>query len=71
MERVIVKGLMNLSGDLKGDYFPLQGSMSYAAKPGGMDSEKEVFGRRDGATRHLKCQLLLVFCVRLEESHWV
>jgi creatine kinase len=29
LERVIVKGLTNLTGELKGDYFPLHGSKSY------------------------------------------
>merc|ERR1711962_531054 len=41
LERVIVKGLMGLEGDLKGDYFPLHGNRSYAAKPNGMSLEKE------------------------------
>jgi len=41
LERVIVKGLLNLKGELAGDYFPLNGSMSYAPKPGGMTHEKE------------------------------
>jgi creatine kinase len=41
LERIIVKGLMNLKGDLKGDYFPLAGSNSYALKPGGMSHAKE------------------------------
>jgi len=41
LERVIVKGLLGLTGDLKGDYFPLHGSRSYAAKPTGMSVEKE------------------------------
>ena len=27
---------MNMKGDLKGDYFPLNGSHSYPAKPNGM-----------------------------------
>jgi len=41
VEQLIVKGLMNLEGDLKGDYFPLAGSRSYASKPIGMSNEKE------------------------------
>merc|ERR1719253_72534 len=40
LEALIVKGLMNLDGDLKGDYFPLNGSKSYEAKSGGMTKEK-------------------------------
>ena len=34
VERVVVKGLLNMSGDLAGAYFPLAGSRSYAAMPG-------------------------------------
>jgi len=48
LERVIVKGLMGLTGELKGDYFPLNGSQSYAAKPGGMSEEKEEALRKGG-----------------------
>jgi len=31
IERVIVKGLMKLEGDLAGDYFPLAGMLHHAA----------------------------------------
>merc|ERR1711937_205235 len=48
LERVIVKGLMGLEGDLKGDYFPLHGNRSYAAKPTGMSLEKEEELRSNG-----------------------
>merc|ERR1712176_1470655 len=48
LERVIVKGLMGLTGELKGDYYPLHGSQSYAAKPGGMSEEKEEALRKNG-----------------------
>lgn len=41
LERVIVKGLLSMTGELKGEYFPLAGSRSYAAKPNGMSEEKE------------------------------
>merc|ERR1711970_659319 len=41
VERVVVKGLLNMTGDLAGDYFPLAGSRSYAPKPNGMSHEKE------------------------------
>ena len=47
-ERVIVKGLLALEGDLKGDYFPLHGSRSYAPKPNGMTEEKEEQLRKAG-----------------------
>merc|ERR1711937_609120 len=48
LERVIVKGLMGLEGDLKGDYFPLHGNRSCAAKPTGMSLEKEEELRSNG-----------------------
>lgn len=41
LEAVAVKGLLNMKGDLAGDYFPLHGSHSYAPKPNGMTTEKE------------------------------
>jgi len=41
LEALCVKGLLNMEGDLKGDYFPLNGSRSYAPKPEGMSLEKE------------------------------
>merc|ERR1711959_166069 len=41
MEAAAVKGLMSMTGDFKGDYFPLNGSRSYAPKPEGMPVEKE------------------------------
>merc|ERR1712055_1047668 len=48
VERVVVKGLLAMTGDLKGDYFPLNGSRSYAAKPNGMTVEKEESLRSNG-----------------------
>eukprot|EP01064_Diplonema_japonicum_P020567 TRINITY_DN30178_c0_g1_i1.p1 TRINITY_DN30178_c0_g1~~TRINITY_DN30178_c0_g1_i1.p1 ORF type:complete len:465 (+),score=151.88 TRINITY_DN30178_c0_g1_i1:52-1446(+) len=48
LEAIAVKGLSNLSGDLKGDYFPLHGSHSYSAKPNGMSEEKEGDLRKMG-----------------------
>jgi creatine kinase len=44
-ERVIVNGLNKLTGDLKGKYFPLNGSKSL---PDAMDSEKEEKLRKNG-----------------------
>jgi creatine kinase len=41
MEAIAVKGLMSMDGDLKGDYFPLNGSRSYSVKPNGMSEAKE------------------------------
>merc|ERR550537_1062209 len=41
LEALCVKGLLSMEGDLKGDYFPLHGSHSYAPKPYGMSLEKE------------------------------
>jgi creatine kinase len=48
LERVIVKGLMNLKGELKGDYFPLHGSKSYSPKPSGMTEAQENHLRSKG-----------------------
>ena len=48
LERVIVKGLMNLKGDLSGDYFPLHGNKSYSPKPNGMSEAKEDQLRKKG-----------------------
>jgi len=48
LERIIVKGLLNLTDDLKGDYHPLHGSRSYAPKPTGMSLEKEEELRNNG-----------------------
>jgi len=48
LEALIVKGLMNMEGDLKGDYFPLHGSKSYAPKPDGMDHATEEKLRKAG-----------------------
>merc|ERR1712141_358661 len=48
IERVLVKGLMKLEGDLAGEYFPLAGSRSHAEKPTGMSEEKENNLREKG-----------------------
>merc|ERR1712224_1119214 len=47
-EKAVVKGLLALEGDLKGDYFPLNGSRSYEPKPNGMSVEKEEQLRKAG-----------------------
>ena len=41
LEEVVVKSLLTLKDELKGDYFPLHGSKSYQPKPDGMSLEKE------------------------------
>jgi len=41
LERVLVKTLLKLDGDLKGDYYPLRGSKSYRPKPNGMTQAME------------------------------
>ena len=41
IESLVVSGLLKLEGDLKGDYYPLRGSKSYAPKPNGMDEAYE------------------------------
>merc|ERR1719379_2638569 len=48
LENLVTKALLNMEGDLKGDYFPLHGSRSYAAKPNGMSEEKEEELRKMG-----------------------
>merc|ERR1719375_251151 len=48
LEALVTKALLNMSGDLKGDYFPLHGSRSYAEKPNGMSLEKEDELRKTG-----------------------
>ena len=48
LEALSVKALLAMKGDLKGDYFPLHGSQSYAAKPTGMTEEKEEALRKGG-----------------------
>jgi len=47
IERVLVKALKGLDGELEGDYYPLAGSYSYADKPGGMSEEEENKMRDD------------------------
>jgi creatine kinase len=42
LEKLCVDALLNMDGDLKGEYFPLHGSQSYADKPNGMTEEKEA-----------------------------
>jgi creatine kinase len=39
---------MSMTGDFKGDYFPLNGSRSYGPKPNGMSVEKEEELRKIG-----------------------
>jgi len=48
LERMIVSGLLNMTGSMAGDYFPLNGSHSYAPKPNGMSPEKEEALRKGG-----------------------
>merc|ERR550514_1229763 len=48
LEAVAVKALLNMKGDLQGDYYPLHGSKSYAPKPNGMSEEQEDFLRKCG-----------------------
>merc|ERR1712100_826021 len=37
LEAIVVSALLGLDGDLKGDYYPLSGSTTYAPKPTGID----------------------------------
>ena len=48
LEAAVVKALLKMEGDLKGDYFPLHGSKSYAPKPDGMPEYKEEDLRKTG-----------------------
>lgn len=48
LEALCVKALLRMGGDLKGDYFPLNGSHSYPPKPDGMTHEKEESLRKCG-----------------------
>jgi creatine kinase len=48
LERMITSGLLNMTGDMKGDYYPLHGSRSYAPKPEGMSVEYEEKLRKSG-----------------------
>lgn len=48
LEAVVVKALICMKDDLKGDYFPLHGSQSYAPKPDGMSEEEEDDLRKTG-----------------------
>jgi len=41
LEALVVPALLKLDGDLKGDYYPLAGSNTYAAKPTGIDKDTE------------------------------
>jgi creatine kinase len=41
LEAIVVGALLGLEGDMKGDYYPLHGSETYAPKPGGIDHETE------------------------------
>merc|ERR1719162_2290833 len=41
LEGIVVGALEKLEGELKGDYFPLAGSTTYAKKPTGIDKETE------------------------------
>lgn len=47
IERVLTTALKGLDGELKGDYYPLAGSHSYAAKAGGMTEAEENKMRDD------------------------
>jgi len=41
LEKLVVNALLKMEGDLAGEYFPLNGSRSWEAKPTGMSHEKE------------------------------
>merc|ERR1712232_1160419 len=41
LEGIVVKALLTLGGELKGDYYPLAGSNTYTPKPNGIDKATE------------------------------
>lgn len=41
LEGIVTKALATLTGELKGDYYPLAGSITYAPKPKGIDKATE------------------------------
>lgn len=41
LESIVTGALGHLEGDLKGDYYPLAGSQTYAPKPNGIDKDTE------------------------------
>jgi len=41
LEKLVVNALLQMEGDLAGEYFPLHGSRSWEAKPNGMSHAKE------------------------------
>lgn len=41
LEAIVVSALLGLEGNMKGDYYPLAGSNTYAPKPNGIDKETE------------------------------
>merc|ERR1719305_1455749 len=47
VERLVVKALLGLEGELMGDYYPLAGSHSYIPKPGGMSADEEAMLKDD------------------------
>ncbi|CAE7225146.1 unnamed protein product [Symbiodinium natans] len=42
VEQILAHSLSALTGTLQGEYLPLSGSQSYAAKPGGMSEDEEM-----------------------------
>merc|ERR1712195_183235 len=52
IESLVVEGLLTMDGELKGDYFPLHGSRSYASQPTGMSEAKEEELRSRGNLSH-------------------
>merc|ERR1712232_579871 len=46
LEAIVVTALLGLDGDMKGDYYPLAGSNTYAPKPNGIDKEPMLLSWR-------------------------
>lgn len=46
-ERLVSRALLSFTDNLKGDYYPLRDSWTYAPKPGGMSFEEELELKKD------------------------
>ena len=51
LESIATSALLSLSGELRGEYYPLTGSTNYAAKPSGTNSAKTISPSRSQTQR--------------------
>lgn len=47
-ERIVTNALLELTGELEGEYLPLPTSTSYPARPGGMSEDERLYLRSNG-----------------------